>query len=173
MKNACECVASLTGIQSEHVLILLLDAFWPLCRTPTLLFSLIITESVQKLQILTVVNIKTIKCATVRHISLKFISCNTSFKAKCSQQVIKISIKGQNLQMFVPQAGKTVFNQSTLILIVRVSFAVWCPRFETQETQNKHAAPGKENTDGFTPLCLSVFLSGFVPRPLLHKHTYK
>lgn len=58
--------------------------------------------------------------------------------------------------MFVPQAGKTVFNQSTLILIIRVSFAVWRPRFETEETKNKHAAPGKENTHEFAPLCLSV-----------------
>lgn len=33
----CECVASLVeAIQSENVLILLLDVFWPLCRTPTL-----------------------------------------------------------------------------------------------------------------------------------------
>lgn len=60
--------------------------------------------------------------------------------------------------MFVPQAGKTAFNQSTLILITRVSFAVWCPRFETEETKNKHGAPGKENTDEFTPLCLSVWV---------------
>lgn len=56
--------------------------------------------------------------------------------------------------MFVPQAGKTVFNQSTLILIIRVSLAVWCPHFETEETKNKHSASGKENTDKFTPLCL-------------------
>lgn len=39
--------------------------------------------------------------------------------------------------MFVPQAGKTVFNQSTFILITRVSFGVWCPRFETEEAENK------------------------------------
>lgn len=87
----------------------------------------------------------------MKHISLKYIFRNTSFKAKCSQQVIKNPYKRTKLQMFVPQAGKTAFNHSTLILIIRVSFAVWCPRFETEETQNKHAAPGKENTDEFTP----------------------
>ena len=62
--------------------------------------------------------------------------------------------------MFVPQAGKTAFNQSTLILIIRVSFAVWCPRFETEETKNKHVAPGKENMDEFTRF---VFLSPTFP----------
>ncbi len=71
--------------------------------------------------------------------------------------------------MFVPQAGKTAFNQSTLILITRVSFAVWCPRFETEETKNKHTISGKDNTNKFTPL-LSVCLglSHFVP---LKKYT--
>ncbi len=75
--------------------------------------------------------------------------------------------------MFVPQAGKTAFNQSTLVLIIRVSFAVLCPHFETKITKNKHAAPGKENTNEFTLLCLFV---GVVPRfppsetrhPLIH-----
>lgn len=41
--------------------------------------------------------------------------------------------------MFVPQAGKTALNQNTLILIPSASFAVWCPRFETEEMKNKHA----------------------------------
>lgn len=77
--------------------------------------------------------------------------------------------------MFVPQAGKTAFNQSTFILIIRVSFAVWCPRFETEETKNKHAAPGKENTHEFTPLCLSVLVGPtFSPlqKPTTHSHTH-
>lgn len=77
--------------------------------------------------------------------------------------------------MFVPQAGKTAFNQSTFILIIRVSFAVWCPRFETEETKNKHAAPGKENTHKFTPLCLSVLVGPtFSPlqKPAAHSHTH-
>lgn len=83
--------------------------------------------------------------------------------------------------MFVPQAGKTPFNQSTLILIIRVFFAVLCPHFETEETKNKHAAPGKENTHEFGPLCLSVFNIGptfFVPtpppcrNPLAHPHKH-
>lgn len=34
--------------------------------------------------------------ATLRRISLKFISCNTSFQVTCSQQVIKIPLKEQN-----------------------------------------------------------------------------
>lgn len=83
--------------------------------------------------------------------------------------------------MFVPQAGKTPFNQSTSILIIRVFFAVLCPHFETEETENKHAAPGKENTHEFGPLCLSVFNIGptfFVPtpppcrNPLTHPHKH-
>lgn len=76
------------------------------------------------------------------------------------------------------QAGKTAFNQSTLILIILVSFAVWCPRFETEETENKHSAPGKENTDEFTPFCLSVWVcTMFSPcrntthSPPPHSHT--
>lgn len=75
--------------------------------------------------------------------------------------------------MFVPQAGKTVFNQSTFILIIRVSFGVWCPRFETEETENKHPASGKENTDEFAPLCLSVWVCPtFFPRAQTHNlHT--
>lgn len=76
--------------------------------------------------------------------------------------------------MFVPQAGKTALNQSTLILIIHVSFAVWCPRFETKETKNKHSAPGKENMDQFTPLGLSVWVCP-VFSPLAesnHSHTH-
>lgn len=60
--------------------------------------------------------------------------------------------------MSVPQAGKTVFNQSTFILIIRASFGVRCPHFETEETENKHGPPGKENTDESAPLCLSVWV---------------
>lgn len=59
--------------------------------------------------------------------------------------------------MFVLPAGKIAFNQSTLILIILVSSAVCCPRFETEETKNKHSAPGKENRDKFTP-ALSFFV---------------
>lgn len=70
--------------------------------------------------------------------------------------------------MFVPQAGKTAFNQSTFILIIPVSFAVWCPCFETEETKNKQAAPGKENMHQFTPLCLSVLVG---PRSPPHPPT--
>lgn len=57
-----------------------------------------------------------------------------------------IPYKRTNLQMFVPQSGKTLFNQSTLLWIIPVSFAEWCQCFETQETENKQGAPGKENT---------------------------
>lgn len=80
--------------------------------------------------------------------------------------------------MFVPQAGKTAFNQSTLILIISISFAVLCPRFETEETKNKHTAPGKENTHKFTPLCLAVLVGPTPPRPphakrsLTHPHSH-
>lgn len=73
-ENTCECVASKIGIQSDNVLTQLLDAFWPLCRTPTLhtghiqhthngeLLGIASLEC-SKLQILTVVNIKPIKSA--------------------------------------------------------------------------------------------------------------
>lgn len=64
--------------------------------------------------------------------------------------------------MFVPQVGKTLFNQGTLILIIHVSFAIWCPHFETEETENKHGGPGKENMDKFTLLYLSVWVC-FLP----------
>lgn len=80
--------------------------------------------------------------------------------------------------MFVPQAGKTALNQSTFILIIPVSFAVWCPCFETEETKNKHAAPGKENMHQFTPLCLSVLVGPTFPPPskarysLTHPHKH-
>lgn len=72
--------------------------------------------------------------------------------------------------MFVPQAGKTAFNQSTFILITRVSFAVWCPCFETEETKNKHATPGKENTDEFTH-ALSVWVCLPLQKQTTHPHT--
>lgn len=100
----------------------------------------------------------------MRRISLKFISCNTSFRAKCSQQVIKNPYKRTKLQMFVPQAGKSVqsrhfnFNHSCFLC------SFWCPRFETEVTENKHGAPGKENTDKFTPaLSFCLGLSHVVP----------
>lgn len=62
--------------------------------------------------------------------------------------------------MFVPHAGKTAFNLNALILIIRVSLAVWCPRSETKETKNKHGTLGKENRDKYTLQC-TLCLSGW------------
>lgn len=48
--------------------------------------------------------------------------------------------------MFVAHAGETSFNQGTFISVIHISDAVWCPRFETEESEDKHGNPGKENT---------------------------
>lgn len=60
------------------------------------------------------------------------------------------------LQVFVPQAGKTAFNQRAFILIIGVSSAARCPRFETQETEHKHQPPGEKTGRNSLPLRLPV-----------------
>ncbi len=70
------------------------------------------------------------------------------------------------LKWFVPDAGKTLFNQSTLIWTILVSSTVWNTHFETKETEHKHAFQVEKHGTKFS---LFVFLT---PHPLAHTNTY-
>lgn len=66
----------------------------------------------------------------------------------------------------MPDAGKTLFNQCTLIRQVLVSSTVWNTHFETKETEQKHAFQVEKHGTDFS---LFVFLT---PHPLAHTNTY-
>lgn len=179
-KNIWECVASLVEeIQSENVLILLLDVFWPLCRTPTLHTAHIqLNHNWELLDVAFFSTLSVFKASNVNRgkhqppLNLFYI---IRLRATVRQNSVwslfpvthhlepsapnrSLQYKRIKLQVFVPQAGKTVFNQSTFILIIRGSFGVRCPHFETEETENKHGPPSKKNTGEFAPLCLSAWV---------------
>ena len=61
-------------------------------------------------------------------------------------------------KMFVPHTRKTALNHATLTLIILVSSLVWCPRFETKETENKHSLSYKRKHSSLYPPSLSLSL---------------